>query len=210
MKLWTIQHINFYNQLQETGVAYTTVRSEMWDDNVWAYQLMVEQMKVRIGEPPLPEITTPVWAWFQYKSRKKSKPTYHISSPENKTEVMLELEVPDEYVLLSSFVLWHHPLNGWDLSPKKERRMLWNEIDEFESTHPNAGFADYPQSLQDKIKQNWSLIFDLKSRDGYYVTQHAKNRSIQATLWLVRKEWVVSAVKMSVDDKKNVRIKTIF
>ena len=74
MRLWTSQTIEFYNELMEKGIAYCTRVSEFAQENDFAYQWMTQQMKKRIGEPPLSEIKLPVWAWYQYESKKRNKP----------------------------------------------------------------------------------------------------------------------------------------
>jgi hypothetical protein len=53
-------------------------------------------------------------------------------------------------------------------------------------------FSDFPQELQDVIKKSWEVIFDLKNRDRRLNPKAIRNKSIQATLWWVRKEWIVS------------------
>ena len=101
---------------------------------------------------------------------------------------MIEFEAPAEDVLLSGFVLWHHPLNGWDLSIDKR---IARRIDEFF----HVDFNDKPEEIQKLIVDSWDVIFDLDFRHKRMVTRHKKNRSIQATLWCIKKEWVVSAVE---------------
>ncbi len=72
MKLWTSQTIEFYNELIRNGIAYCTKISPIAQDCTIAYQWTAEQMKKRIGEPPMSEIMLPVWAWYQYNSQKKT------------------------------------------------------------------------------------------------------------------------------------------
>ena len=190
MRLWTSQDVGFYEDLMSNGIAYCNKVSDFAKDNGIAYQWMVEQMKRRIGEPPLPEITLPVWAWYQYKSKKKNKPPLSDNSKTHpgQKEVMIEFEAPAEDVLLSGFVLWHHPLNGWDLSIDKR---IARRIDEFF----HIDFNDKPEEIQKLIVDSWDVIFDLDFRHKRMVTRHKKNRSIQATLWCIKKEWVVSAIE---------------
>lgn len=37
----------------------------------------------------------------------------------------------------------------------------------------------------------WERIFDLDMRDPYLTMTRRKNRSIQGTIWLLRKEWLI-------------------
>ena len=73
--------------------------------------------------------------------------------------VMLELNVPDDTVLLSDFMLWHLPLNNGAICTKHESK-------EYEKCN-------------------------LDMRDPYLTMTRRKNRSIQGTIWLLRKEWLI-------------------
>lgn len=172
------------------GIAYCTRVSEFAQENDFAYQWMAQQMKKRIGEPPLPEIKLPVWAWYQYESKKRNKPPLSDGGKTNpgQREMMIEFEAPDEIVLLSVFVLWHHPLNGWDLCVDKRAA---KRVEEYFHTD----FKNKPEEIQKLIVDSWDLIFDLNFRHKSFVTKHKKNRCIQATLWYIRKEWVISATE---------------
>ncbi len=69
MRLWTIQGVEIYEQLQREGIAYCTKPSWSIDEVfMYAYNWMANQMKLRIGEPPIKEIIYPMWAWYQYDS----------------------------------------------------------------------------------------------------------------------------------------------
>ena len=190
MRHWTSQTIEFYNELMKDGIAYCARVSEFAQENNLAYQWMAEQMKKRIGEPPLPEIKLPVWAWYQYDSKKRNKPPLsdHVKTNPDQREMMIEFEAPDELVLLSDFELWHHPLNGWNLCVDKRAA---KRVDEYFHTD----FKDKPEEIKKLIVDSWDLIYDLDFRNKYIVSKHKKNRSIQATLWYIRKEWVISTIE---------------
>ena len=56
MRLWTIQGIEIYEQLQRDRVAYCT--KPAWSDDekfMKAYLWMADEMRQRIGEPPIKE-----------------------------------------------------------------------------------------------------------------------------------------------------------
>ena len=102
--------------------------------------------------------------------------------------MMIEFEAPDELVLLSDFQLWNHPLNCWDLCVDK--RAIKRVDDYF-----HADFKEKPAEIQKLIMDSWDMIFDLNFRHKRFIKRHKKNRSIQATLWYIRKEWVISATE---------------
>ena len=71
MRLWTIQPIALYQTLQDKGIVYCDREGYWCKHNRLMYDWLVEQMRHRIGNPPLIEIRYPLWAWYQYHSRKK-------------------------------------------------------------------------------------------------------------------------------------------
>ena len=70
MKAYTIQTVAFYEELMRDGIAFCKREGYWCRENRFQYDWMVEQMRKRIGEPPIPEIKYPVWVWLQYNSRK--------------------------------------------------------------------------------------------------------------------------------------------
>ena len=186
MRLWTTQETGFVDDLTANGFAYCKVVSEMAVDYDFAYEWMAEQMKQRVGMPPLSEIKLPVWAWYQYSSKKQRKPPKRkYENSDNTPCVFMELEVPEDEVLLSDFSLWNIPLNAGHIIRDKH---LSRKINAY---YPCA-FSDFPTDLQEVIKGSWEVIFDLRNRDRRLNPKAIRNKSIQATLWWVRKEWIVS------------------
>lgn len=193
MKVYTIQTVSFYEELLQNGVVYCNQESWMCKECHLQYDWMADQMRKRIGEPPLPEIKYPVWVWNQYNSKKDPIPPMSpkdIQKEENEA-VMLELNVPDEAVLLSDLDLWIHPLNGWEICGKKESRLFDKEKDAYEKEHGRCNhLSDWPPTIQNKIVATWERVFDLDWIDPYQAPSRRQNRSIQGTIWLLRKEWL--------------------
>ena len=102
----------------------------------------------------------------------------------------MEIEIPDNEVLLSGFANWHNVLNQWPL-------INWKRIDKkIDLLEKEAGksldFADYPVEIQKEIEKSWEAIFDLNRRDKEVGRTHKRNRSIQATFWILKQENVIS------------------
>ena len=188
MILWTTQQKEFYDELMRNGVAFCRQLSDLGNDMVLAYRWMADQMRKRIGEPPLPEIQYPVWAWYQYGSGKWRKPPLSVEimscgdSPSG-VEVMMELDVPDNQALLSDFDLWHIPLNysAYWIHRKK------NIVKKAEKQFGYRNLEKFPPEVQKMFFKSWEKIFDLRPKHKSSYTKY-----IQATLWWVKKEWVVS------------------
>lgn len=191
MRLWTIQGIEIYNQLQNEGVAYCTKPSWDIDDRfIYAYHWMAKQMIKRIGQPPVDDIEYPLWAWYQYDSVKKKKPPRSPLDIQEGLSAYMEIEIPDEIVLLSNFSNWHAVLNQCALAN-------WKQIDKkIDVLDKPAGrildFKEYPLEIQNEIENSWEAVFDLDRRDKDVGLAHKRNRSIQATFWALYPENIVS------------------
>lgn len=191
MRLWTIQGIAIYEQLQREGVAYCT-KPIVWDDPIFvrAYHWMAEQMRKRIGEPPIKGIEYPMWAWYQYNSAKDNKPPRSPKDMIEGVNAYMEIEIPDNEVLLSDLGSWHAPLNECPLDN-------WKEIDkETDKLDKEAGriltFDEYPLHIQKMIEKSWEAVFDINRRDKTVGRTHRRNRSIQATFWVLKPEHIIS------------------
>ena len=74
MRLWTIQGIAIYEQMVNEGIAFCTTPS--WSDDdyfMYAYHWMAEQMRKRIGEPPVDDILLAV-SWREIARDYMKKP----------------------------------------------------------------------------------------------------------------------------------------
>lgn len=205
MRLWTIQGIKIYEQLQREGIAFCT--KPFWGDieeMMRAYHWMSEQMKQRIGEPPLKEIKYPMWAWYQYDSAKSNKPPKSTRDIPDGISAYMELLVPDKDVLLSDFSNWHAALNGWALTDWKDIEKKTDVLDK--DAGRKLKFDEYPEEIQMAIEKSWEAIFDLYRRDADVGRQYVRNRSIQATFWALKPEYIVSVEFL---EKKGEVIKVI-
>ena len=191
MRLWTIQGIEIYKQLVANGLAYCT-KPNVSDDKEFmrAYRWMADQMRRRIGEPPIKGIEFPIWAWFQFDSVKKKIPPRSPLVVSKGITAYMEIEVPDKEVLLSNFMNWHSALCGWPLDNWKQINRKMDMLDK--QAGRQLGFNDYPTGLQREIEASWEPIFDLDRRDKTVGRTHKRNRSIQATFWVLRQEYIKS------------------
>ena len=123
MRLWTIQGIEIYEQLLRDGVAYCT--KPAWSEEeqfMKAYRWMADEMRQRIGGAPIKDIKYPMWAWYQYNSAKSRKPLRSWLDIQEGVSAYMEIEIPDNEVLLSDFCNWHNVLNQYPLTN-------WKRID---------------------------------------------------------------------------------
>ncbi len=191
MRLWTIQGIEIYEQLQRDGVAYCT--KPVWSDDekfMKAYRWMVDQMRQRIEEPPIKGIEYPMWAWYQYNSAKSNKPPRSPLNIQEGLSAYMEIEIPDNEVLLSGFMNWHNVLNQWPLTNWKRINKKTDLLEKEDGK--SLDFDDYPVEIQKEIEKSWEAIFDLDRRDEEVGRTHKRNCSIQATFWMLKPENIIS------------------
>lgn len=191
MKLWTIQTKEFYDVLQKNGVVYCDRESCFCKEYREMYDWMANEMRKYIGNPSIPEVRYPIWAWYQYTSRKKPKPPVSpkMLASDQEEGVILEIEIPDDEVLLSDFGLWHVPLNGHPISDDKNLMYRFKAFRAMQGG--SCDFEDYPEELQHDIMLIWSAIFDLRTKLGKWIAKAMWNRSIQACFWVLKLEQVI-------------------
>ena len=165
---------------------------------------MAEQMRKRIGEPPIEGIEFPMWAWYQYASAKRNKPPHSPLDFSDGVSAYMEIEIPSEEILLSDFDSWHGVLNQ---GPIEDWKHLFKEMDEVDAAAGKVlDLNDYPEELRKRIENSWAPIFDINRRDEVMGWKHKRNRSIQATFWALRKENVIS---VEIYEKVNGNLKRI-
>ena len=162
MRLWMIEDMEFVKAALANEVLYCT-----WDhverDFAQAYLWMMQQMSARGIECNNP----PMWAWQRWNDD-SHKPVLVKGE-----YACIELEVPDELVLLSDFNAWHGVLNGWYCSYSKAEDDLVNK---------------YGDPAPEVIWASWPRIFNLNIRtpDGWCV----QGVTVEAAFPFFRREWI--------------------
>lgn len=173
MLLWTIQHREAYEVLLEKG--YLRADDKYLPDGdcfARSYRWMSEQMQKRLSVAPH-GVTYPVWAWYQWEGKRKRPDmrTHNKGYGAKGTPiVLLTVDVPEKFVLLSDFDYWHFVLNDMPL-----------RFDE------NGEIEECPETEK---QDSWEKIFDFTYR---YPGDEDMPLSTQATLWEITKEWVLKA-----------------
>lgn len=97
--------------------------------------------------------------------------------PGHRPFTCLEIDIPDDKVLLSDFETWHVPLNHGLMSDTEEE---------------DAAQEAYYNSLTDEQKKayrdwNWEQVFDVTPFENDWVR---RGSWVQATFWELRKEQI--------------------
>lgn len=118
--------------------------------------------------------------------------------------ILMVLEVPDDKVLLSDFILWNSVMSQVEIVPRKDP--LIKKLDKLDA---DAGrhlfFEDLPSDIQQEIRETWVRVFDLNHRDPYYQPKAKRNRSIQAVFWSLKKEYIRKVYSLELKGKNIVR-----
>jgi len=176
MILWSIQSPEAWSALQDTGVLRAR-REHVPDDDIYrpSYEWMVDQMTARIGPPP--EVgCMPIWAWHTHSGGRGRKPDLRrsdVACPGVRA-VRLEIECPDDAVLLSSYGDWHRVLNFTYCAA------VFAEREAFEAAHP-PGHPDYERLVTASWERIFGEVLDLAFTRGW---------CIQATMWEIRRDQV--------------------
>lgn len=199
MKLWTMQDLGAYEELKLTGLLRASEKY-VWKDFIFQYDWMAEQMKERIGEPPSKDIKYPIWAWYQWNGINKKKPDLRCSgfSKRGTKLVFLELEVKPNKVLLSDFDGFNGVLNhSYIADSEEEYDRFYNELESYGFKHidlySNNNKSNVLEEFKSNVFKSWEKIFDLQRVVDERWSGSKEEQSIQATLWEIRLEQVISA-----------------
>lgn len=177
MILWTIQPIEVWEELNRKGYYICNAKkSENLIDDVCnfklAYDWLVRDMETKIGKRPI-DVLYPIWAWHT-RNWKHKKPDLRESGYDAKgvKSVCIEIEIPDNQVLLSDFDAWHFVLNhSW----------LDNSTSEEEYDKNQIWFDSLSYKEQEILKEkSWQGIYDIRPFENDWFQ---RGRYIQATFW---------------------------
>ena len=184
MRLWTIQPKELYLELMNKG--YITCNPELAPDLidgsfVDAYTYMVSLMESSGIKKP-DTVDFPLWAWYKYDWKHK-KPDLRQSCFGRHGDKMLciEIEVPDNEVLLTDFNAWHSVLN---------RGYLDNSLSEEEFDAEQEWFDNLPswEIKEAEMIKSWERI---KNIDEFENNWLHRGRFVQATFFILKRENIV-------------------
>lgn len=179
MVLWTIQPESVYRSILETGIYRCDENQITLPELKPEYDWLVSQMIMQISPPPS-GVRYPVWAWHSQMGCHK-KPDLRIERWCNGSHgdkmVCLEIEIPDEQVLLSDFNAWSIILLHGFITDSEE------EADKLEQQYSGLSLTEQ-KAMQE---ENWMRVFDLEPVENRWTT---RGKWIQATFWELRREQI--------------------
>jgi len=198
MKLWTIQDIEAYKQLKKDGVLHANEEYLWCEDSLkYAYDWMASELAKKDSKPD--GIRYPIWAWYQWEGKRKKRDMRERGfSKRGNRVVQLEIEIPEEKVLLSDFNVFHCVLNNIYVCSSEE------ESDQFEKWYESQciKYGDWKydtsqneklQIVKKKIVESWAGVFDLTKEDDNWLYGKNEDKSIQAVFWELKEDQVIWA-----------------
>ena len=189
IRLWTRQHENILKELETSGV-YRPKKEYLTEkfDTIWNYYSniygwYIERAEKVVERPEGAEY--PIW--LSCTSEMMLQPT--------ENNIILELEVPKDKVVFTDSEKWGYIVNYWYLPTDKKDEEKFNEElkkmgigDESELYMGHKGNF-YPH-LRSKIIKSWERLFE---------ENHVITPITQATLWEIKKEWIVHMIEYKKD-----------
>jgi len=191
MRVWTFQPPEVYEKLKKEKSLFenqdliSMIHDENGNldiENKRAYDYMATQMKLRVKEANK-KVEYPWWAWYKMDGKNQKPDLRKNEFRFSKDMICIELEIPEEKILLSDEEFWYAPLNNQPIilerdDPKWDEKYDW--------------YHSLPKEIKQKeIEKTWSICFDLnidiKDRELY-----SSGKWIQATFWELRLDEVIS------------------
>lgn len=142
------------------------------------YKWLCDEMIKKIGKPPK-GVKYPVWGWHTRNFKHKQPDLRNAGySYRGDKMVCIELEIPDNQVVLSDFDNWHFVLNNLYLDINCSDKKSYDELYKNLNNLPE-------KEKEKKIKESWKNIFDIEPVDTEW---QRKGSWIQATFWEIKKE----------------------
>lgn len=176
MKLWTIQPLSVWNKLTKDGIHHCDGRYVM-RDLIPGYRWLAAEMCQRVGTPPS-NCLYPIWAWHTHEW-KHQRPNlrrheFWYSKP---NWTCIELDIPEDKVLLTDELDWHDVLNN--------RIHTASDIsaDEWEAIYNRWEALPTKDKVREKLDSWQSILVSPEE-----ASQH---EYVQATFWELRMEDVL-------------------
>ena len=181
MIIWTMQpKAEFERQIRETGVCHEITYLDEQTEFPKAYDFLTEEMKKRVGPAPS-GVRYPAWGYQMWEPKRPRPDIRWLRwnwGPSDMEHVRVELDVPDDQVLLLDDYAFPMRLNDWLISDSEA---------ECDSLHKQYGQLSSEMQEQMK-KENWWRVFDITP--GGDPDWRGKGESIAACIWEIRKEWI--------------------
>lgn len=185
VKLWTRQHKNILNDLEENGV-YRVKKEYILNkmDTISNYYLSLYDWYGRNAEKLVvrPEgASYPIW--LSVSEDMMLQPT--------EDTVILEIEIDKDKVVYTDVDKWGYVVNYFYLPIDKEDEEDHDEELKKFGVHDDCSLimgdkGNFYPLLKNKVMKSWERLFEPSTDE---------NALLQATVWEIKKEWIVNILK---------------
>lgn len=187
MILWTIQTEEVYEQLMGSGIYRTDESLSLAgdiEDFKLQYDWLADKMRFLVGNPP-EGVVYPVWAWHTWEGHRKRRDMRRRGyGTKGLKLIQMEIDIPDDKVMLTDFDLWVAALHGCNIDIETEA-----DADEDKNNLFTAVKTERYQEYKEMIIKSWDRCIgcDQKYNDLF---MYKGGRSIQATFWELKSDQV--------------------
>lgn len=182
MRLWTMQPVEVYDILMRDGIFICNPAKVPEPSFIDRYGWLVKKLNEKDLKPV--HVDYPIWSWYRFNGKEKKPDLRHSCyGCRGDKMVCIELDVPDEKVLLSDFDLWHFPLNDWWLD-----NCFHDGYGEEEYDRNHEWFKSLYKEEQRKEKEkSWEQIFNIEPFESDWIS---RGKYVQAVFWELKMEYV--------------------
>lgn len=155
MIVYSIQSIDMLDRLLLNGSYEADIKNSLSADFKFSYLYnsytwMNNNLKLRKNL----HCETPIWLWEKHPSNYFEKEYYENLSD----EVLLKLDIPEEFILWSDFDLFHAVINDSSLSSEMDKESSWNlifDLDQCKIMNESENLC--VQGVTNEIKIDWLM-----------------------------------------------------
>jgi Domain of unknown function (DUF3841) len=181
MIIWSIHPLEFFQKLEKNKVIFPNKKKLSYSNEFLdSYHWMATQMDKKIGGRPHPT-AVPFWGWYQWQNEQVKRPDLRVRAhlQAGTRGVRMELDIPDDQVVLSDFMLWCDVLNKWYIANN-----LRDSNKFFADTERMGMYDSWTRRLQIKAEKSWYKVFDMSFHAKGIASPRYK-KAIQATFWKI-------------------------
>lgn len=186
MELWTIRNLSELDNIEKHGRLITDNR-KIDPDFIPAYKWIAAELGARVDKPCI-KCRYPIWAWECWDLDRNKKPDLRVRwGIKDENLILIKVNIPDNFVLLSEYHLWHYVLNKWYLPRDIKDQMNFEKI-LFKGNLNNEW--PFQEPFHTLVTDSWQRIFFWKKLNSDF---HGENlgSSIQAVFWELKEEWIM-------------------
>ena len=122
--------------------------------------------------------------------------------------VILIFDIPEEYILLNDYYLWHHCLNLWPIhTSEKQAEQFSKELNNYHLKYSdifnynllkNNKLSNVILNFRNYIINSWNEIFNINEYNDYI---NYEEKTIQGITWILEKKYFIDEIHYEITKK---------